>query len=145
MPSRGPTSEAVPGSLPPQVLRDLVLLRDFFEARDKAMQSLFGVTLRRSHLRDALIRGVLIEFGYGRLRHVSFYQAQCAALAGRSSVQEEIRNLVGLRVLLTRPDPENVSALLVAPTTSLVTFYSERMTSLAEEVDKIFVARRDVS
>ena len=141
----GHSPEAALGSLPRQVLRDLILLRDFFEGRDKALRELFGVTLRRSHLRDALIRTALIEFGSNRLRRVSFYQAECRNLASRSSIQEEIRNLAMLRVFVTRPDPENHSAILVVPTQRLVTFYSRSMTSLAEEVGKIFKARHDLS
>ena len=143
MPSAGPYSEAAPGSLPRQALSDLILLRSFYSARDRALRGLFGAGLRRNQLRDEIVRLCLIEFGHDRIRRVSFYQSEFRNLASRSSIQDEIRTLAALRLLVTRPDPANRSAVLVAPTKGTVAFYSNSVALLADDVRQIFVSRQE--
>ena len=145
MPSNSPYAEAVPGSLPRQVLIDLMLMREFLNARDVALHDLLGVPLRRSALRDELLRACVIEFGFGRLQRVSYYQERCSAFGSGSTVKHEIRMLAEIRILVTKQDPDNLRALLVVPTNRLVRFYSKAMQSLAQEVQTLFIRRAEMS
>ena len=142
MPTRSPYSEAEPGSLPRQTLVDLMLMRDFFGARDAALHHLFGRSLKRSALRDEIIRSCVIEFGLGRIHRISYYQVHCSDFGSDTSIKNEIRTLVNLRVFFARRDPENAKALLVSPTTRLISFYKNTMSSLVEDIEGMLFIRK---
>jgi hypothetical protein len=142
---RGPFAEAEPGSLPRQVLIDLILMRDFLDARQRAFYALFGRPLKHSALRDELIRSCVIEFGLGRSHRISYYQHHCAAFGSASAVLREVHTLKGLRVLVTKQDPENLTALLVLPTARLIDFSANKMTSLVDDITLIFLRRSQMS
>ena len=127
---RGPIL-APAGSLPPDVLADLVALRNFLEGRDRALEVLIGRKLPRSHLRDELIRMVVIEFGFDRSRTIADYQKACAHLGGHAAVRGEL-HLMG------------ESGLVMFMPQKRAEWYSTQMPRLMDEVRK-FVEAREAS
>ena len=128
------------GSLEPRVLVDLRFLRTFLEARDRAFLRLLGRSVHRSHLRDEIVRRLVIEFGDGKLRRISFYQKETAYLGSATNIRDEIENLRLSGLVIITDDPSRKRAKLLRPTQRLVDFYNKEMNSLEADVRLLFLA-----
>ena len=137
---------ARPGSLAADALADLVVLQEFAQDRDRALQRLFGQRLGRSHLRDELIRLVVIDFGLGQSRSLRAYQKACAPIGSASATREACRMMsdLGLFVLASVPRDKSRSATLVLPTQRLVDWYSAQMPKMLDQV-QLVMERRGLS
>lgn len=129
------------GSLAAEALADLIALRKFVEARDNALESLLGGTLKRSPIRDELMRLIVIEFGFGRVRNVAFYTRTCAHVDNSSEVERELYLLDELRVVILTPGGKDGRTLDVVPTKKLVDWYSRVMPPLMEEARLVIESR----
>lgn len=134
---------ARPGSLHPEALQDLILLRQFFHARDQALTVLLDASAHRSPLRDELLRRVMIEFGEGRSRRMSFYQDECVFIAGRFATRDEILRLNEFGVLCLINDATHKRAVLVEPSQSLVDWYSNQMPRLRQVLRNLLLQQSD--
>ena len=133
---------AKPGSLPAEALSDLKIWLDFNTRRDRIMDALFGLQLPRSPLRDDLVRRVLVEFGDGLSRPVSYYVEKCQAIAGATAVKSEITVLANLGVLLLDPKTPNPSSYCVGPSQRLVDWYAQAMPSLRAEAERLLLSQQ---
>lgn len=134
MPKKKLALPAKRGTLDPDAHRELIVMQHFLTQRDKAMDELLGMRLRRSRLRDEVIRLVVIEFGHDRAHHLSFYQTACAGLASSFAVRDEIRRLAGLEIVLMMPDPKDHRSVCIEPTQRLIDFYSEEMPRMVHSI-----------
>ena len=137
------TQPAMPGTLRPGVLADLVGLRSFLDGRDRQLEVLFNSKLPRSHLRDELIRMVVIEFGFGRLRSLAHYRRSCKHLGTPGETVRELHRLVehGLAVLL--PGERNHRVWHIAPSQRLVDWYSSQLPRFMAEVEAYLRSRAE--
>ena len=133
---------AARGSLQADILADLVALRRFYEARDRAFDALVGRKLPRSHLREELLRMVVIEFGFGQLRTVAHYEKVCAPLGSSAAIRGELHLLAELGLVLYLPAETDRKALQVGPTQTLVDWYASQMPQLMRDVEQFVSARR---
>lgn len=127
------------GSLDPEVARDVALLREFTNDRERIMRKLFGRTLRRSAARDEIIRLVVLAFAKGQILRLSSYVRLCAPYATGPSIRSEVELLVQLGLVLLLPDPAHKRANLLAPTKKLIDFYSREMPRLRDEVERLLL------
>jgi hypothetical protein len=121
-------------TLDAQAAADIGLLREFTLNRERHMARLFGRTVRRSPLRDELLRLVMLNFAQGALERVATYVRACADFATGPSVRSEIETLVSTGVVVLVRDEMHPRAYLVAPTTRVVAFYNEQMPRLRHEL-----------
>ncbi len=133
---------AARGSLQADVLADLVALRRFVDARDRALDSLFGRKLARSYLRDELLRMVVIEFGFGRMRTIAHYQKACPHLGTSAAVRGELHLLAELGLIIYLPSESDRNALQIGPSQKLIDWYSGQMPQLMDEVEQFVSARK---
>jgi hypothetical protein len=139
MSRRGIAQEAPPGSLEAGPLNDLIVLRQFELNRDKVLARLFGVKLRRSRLREEMLRILVIEFGLGHTRQVSFFIKECKALGSASAVRLEISRLCSLGLTILRDDPEDARSARVVPTQKIISFYNTQMPRISPELEDFLV------
>ena len=142
--TRAPSSpDAEPGSVAADVLADLILLREFFANRDLALARLLGSRGGHVRLRDEMLRLAVIEFGQGRTRNLAFFVFECSALGSTSAVRNEIRRLAMFGCLNLRDDVLDTRSTLVVPTEKLVRWYCQQMPRATDEVQRIFVSKRE--
>ena len=114
-------------------LRYLTGLREFADNRDRLLQAFYGVKLKRSYLRDEMIRTVLIEFGHGRYQNIKFYGRQCSHFASLSAVRIETEQMLNLGVF-TVYESANQREIRLAPTQRLIDYYNKVIPALEKEV-----------
>ena len=144
MPKRDGSERALPGSLHHEAFADLRVYREFLDNRDRAMLGLYGKRLPRSQLRDHLVRAVLIEFGGGHVRNMSFYQKGLAHAGSQSAVRNEIARLVEVGLLVLDQAGDDRRAAEVVPTQKLVDWYSMQLPRLYDEIGQFLALREAV-
>jgi hypothetical protein len=143
MPSLPPDAEASFGTLDPTVHRDLIRVRQWTDARDRALVGLLGEEIWRSPLRLELVRSILVEFGYHRHSPVGFYVSQCSPLASSFRTRAEIHLLVEMDLLITRTAKGDKRVSLVIPTNKLVGGISRVAPRLSARLESLFISRAD--
>ncbi len=144
MPGRPLDAEAAFNSLSPAVHRDLILIRRYIAARDRALGPLLGETVQQNPLREEIARAVLIQFGYGRVSAVGHYVHHCERLASSFAVRSEIRALVDLHLLVTRKLETDGRVTLVAPTTRLVRGVSRAVPRISRSLEHFFISKAEM-
>jgi hypothetical protein len=132
---------AAAGSMTAVVLADLRIVQSFMTARDQALQGLLGRRSYRNHVREEIIRSVVIEFGSDRVQGISFYQRELANYGSSNAIRDEIRKLVTLGVLFVAPNPADKRATQVFPTRKLVNWYLTVMPRISDEINAIIDRR----
>lgn len=132
---------AAPGSLPASAVNDLITLRAFERHRDKLLEQLFGSKMRRSRLREEIIRLAVLEHGLGRSRTTAYYKRECAALGSTTAIRQEIARCVSFQLLILEEDPDDLRAQRVIVTQRLVNWYVSLLPRVNTEFGGIFVIR----
>lgn len=125
---------AEPGSLDPEVARDVALLRQFAMNRERAMAGLFGRKMRVSPARDELLRLIILAFSEGHCFRTSYYREACSYFESGQAVTREIGVLESCGLVQLQTDPRFVRARIVVPTRKLVDFYNTQMPRLRTAV-----------
>ena len=116
-------------ALPPVAhLRSTLALAEATRMADRA---LMGRHVKPSLLRDMLVRLILVEFGEGRIRSISHYQAALAPYGGRSSVRREILSLSDAGAVRLDVTKQHHHPCEVTPTDRLLTWAAEHIPRLA--------------
>lgn len=136
--AKGTSPPAPFGLLDSAAFRTAVLLEEFFLTRDQALQRGLGRVLKRSPVREQLIRTIILQYAVGLSRHLSFYQEQLADLSGRSSVAAEARLLVDAGLVVLRTDPADKRAQSVLPTVRMIAWYNEETARIREESKRLW-------
>ena len=142
MAPKGDRSPSPLGMLSEESLADLELYREFLRCRDLSFRQFLGRNLPRSHLRDELIREVMIEYGRGRLHGISYYQRMARHLGSPTATRNELLLLADLGVVVIGGNAEDRRVAMVQPTVRLVYWYSQQLPKLADEVLRLIKERR---
>lgn len=134
MSRREPEKEAAPGSLSEPALAGLIALRQFEVIRTLSVHRLLGPSVRRSHLRDCLIRAVLIEHGLGRVQPIAFYRKDCAGHGSGSAIRLELSRMAALGLVLIRDNDLDGRSSRVVPTQRLVDFMTAHVPKLIGQI-----------
>jgi hypothetical protein len=140
MSKRDIAQEASLGSLDAGPLNDLIVLSQFELNRDKLFAKLFGTRLRRSRLREELLRTILVEFGLKRVRPINFYKRTLSDLGSATAIRMEIDLLACLKLLVVKNHPTNARQSQVVPTVKMIAFYNSEMPRIAPELQKFMVS-----
>jgi hypothetical protein len=128
------------GSLSPEALRDLWLLHEFTRARQTLFAAFAVKRLRRNPQRDEILRLVLLEFGQGRHRRLSFYQRELGTQGSKFATRDEVHRLAQIGVLILENDPTDARSLLVKPSAQFVDWYSNQVPRLKSEWRRLIAA-----
>jgi hypothetical protein len=139
---RGNDREAAPGTLSEPALIDLITYRCVEDVRDKTLAELLGRGMRRSRLREEIIRTSAIEFSEGRCQPVSFYRQHCAHLGSSSAIRLELHQLAELGVLIIKDDPEDARVSRVAPSQRTINWCNRANEEVMRKLKKLAVTNR---
>jgi hypothetical protein len=134
MARRAKDREAAPGSVGPQLLRDLLLLRDYMVKRDESLTFLFGYPIRRNPLRLAIMRGAVISLGLERLQPISYYERTYGHIGSRSAIYGEVHALADAGLIILRPSATDGRLQVVAPSERLVSWHADQAESVRDAI-----------
>ena len=123
------------GSLQPQALADLIALKKFSEAQMHSFRKLWGVDLPSSRSREHLLRMIVIEFGFGRLRPITYYTKGLSSLFDIDEITREISQLEDVDLIVRGDDDE------LAPSQQVVDWYNQIMPIVMDEVTQVIRSR----
>ena len=126
---------ALQDSLQPQALADLIGLKKFAEAQINAFKLLWGTELSSSHAREHLLRLVVIEFGFARLRQRVFYIETLSSLFTANEIALELSNLEDTRLIICNDDGK------ISPSQLVIDWYNRVMPALMEEASHVIQSR----
>lgn len=126
---------AAQNSLQPQALADLIGLKKFAEAQINAFRLLWGAELSSSRAREHLLRLIVIEFGFSRLRQRIFYIEALASLFNTNEILIEFSCLEDNRLIICNDDGK------VAPSQLVIDWYNRVMPALMEEASHVIQSR----
>lgn len=109
---------------------------DWLRERDRALERLTR-GMRRTPIKDAISRSVVLAFGEGRIRRVAAYQRDLAGLASSNSIRAEIAEMEGYGTIIVVPDPTHRGAHLVWPTESTIAFFNEAAPMLRDKAREL--------
>jgi hypothetical protein len=95
------SGEADPAEIDQAILGDMELVAEWLAYRDGLLNELYGRVLRRRYLREELLRRVMVEFGHGERRSISWYQGALRHMGSATAVAREATLMVSLNVLIT--------------------------------------------
>lgn len=133
--ANGVMRHASKGTLQPQVLADLIALKKFSEAQVLSFRKLWGPDLPSSRAREHLLRMIVIEFGFGRLRAITYYTQGLSSLFGTDEITREISQLEDVELIVRGDDDE------LAPSQQVVDWYNHVMPIVMDEVTEVIRSR----
>ena len=119
----------------PQALADLIALKRFSEAQVRSFKELWGAELPSSRSREHLLRMIVIEFGFGRLRPITYYTESLSSLFSTEEITHEISQLADVELIVRGDDDE------LAPSQQVVDWYNHVMPIVMNEVAQVIRSR----
>src|SRR5689334_8337224 len=114
---------AAPGSLSRAAMHDLIVMRAFLRSRHEAFAAFIGSNMRRSILRDEVVRLALLEHALGRSPRLSRFQSELSSFGSKFAVRDEVQRLSRLGALVLGKDTTNARAVVVSPSQRLADWY----------------------
>jgi hypothetical protein len=114
-------------------MHDLMVMRAFIQARHEAFAAFVGVKMRRSVMRDEIVRIALLEHAKGRSPRLSHFQSELAKFGSKFAVRDEILRLSHRGVLVLGKETENGRGVVVRPSQGLADWYETQLPRVKTE------------